>query len=199
VTVNVNFPESTVQKATDDYVKELYKAKEKGHPTGAASDVTPTSKKTPPKPQPDAGPGAGDELGKPASGAPTSWLPSLVSTAMAAEFEFNVNTPKATAIQGKLAAKLGEVDGQKQAGNIGEGSDGMLVVKAKQPLLAKKLEPLVQEQNGHRAELYEEIQTANKMAKSRLPDIKKSFARSFQSHSPSGTWVQDAGGAWSQK
>ncbi len=29
VTVNVNFPESAAQKATDDYVGELYKAKEK--------------------------------------------------------------------------------------------------------------------------------------------------------------------------
>ena len=38
VTVNVNFPESTVQKATDDYVKELYKAKERGHGSGV-SDV----------------------------------------------------------------------------------------------------------------------------------------------------------------
>ena len=208
VTVNVNFPESTVQKATDDYVKELYKAKEKGRSGGAGSDTTPqSSKKTPPKPQPETGPGAADgDVGKPQPGGPTSWLKLLPSfdlapLAMAAEadFTFNVNTPKATEIQQKLAAKLSEVDSQKAAGNIGEGSDGLLVVRAKQALLAKKLELLVKEQNGHREELYEEIQTANKMSKSRLPDVKKSFARSFQKHSPAGTWIQDSGGGWSQK
>jgi uncharacterized protein YdbL (DUF1318 family) len=194
VTVNVNFPESTVQKATDDYVKDLYKAKEKAR---AGSDAT---KKAPPKPQPDIGPGAGDgDPGKPDSGGPTSW--NFIPMAMAAEadFVFNTSTPKATDIQAKLAAKLGEVDSQKQAGNLGEGNDGLLVIRAKQPLLVKKLEGLVKEQNGHRTELYEEIQTANKMAKSRLADIKKSFARSFQKHSPTGTWIQDAGGDWSQK
>jgi uncharacterized protein YdbL (DUF1318 family) len=199
----VNFPESTVQKATDDYVKDLYKAKEKSRGTDQSV------KKTPPKPMPDSGPGAGGpgtgdtDPAKPDTGAPTSWLDrfDLVSSAMAAEADvvFSTSTPKATDLQAKMAAKLNDVESQKQAGNIGEGGDGMLVVKAKQPLLVKKLEALVKEQNGFREELYDEIRSANKMPKSRLADIKKSFARSFQKHSPSGTWIQDAAGSWSQK
>jgi len=110
-----------------------------------------------------------------------------------------VNTPKASKIQEKLAARLVDVDTQKQAGNIGEGNDGFLVLKATQPLLVKKLEPLIKEQNTHRQDLYEEIQVANKMAKSRRADIGRSFARSFQKHSPAGTWIQDPSGSWSQK
>lgn len=202
MTVNVNFPESTVQKATDDYVKDLYKAKEKSR---AGSDVSQGSKKSaPPKPEPETGPGVGDgDPAKPsAGGLPQSWnLDVFESYALAAEADlvFNVNTPKASKIQEKLAAKLADVDAQKQAGNIGESNDGLLVLKAAQPLLAKKLEPLIKDQNLHREDLYEEIQTANKMSSSRRADIRRSFARSFQKHSPAGTWIQDPSGNWSQK
>jgi uncharacterized protein YdbL (DUF1318 family) len=192
VTVTVNFPESTVQKATDDYVKELYKAKEKGRAT----------QKTPPAPQPGAGPGAGTgDPGKP--DAPTSWLEQMnpIASAEAAEanLQFRTDTAKAVAIREKLAAHVSDVIAQKKAGNLGETSDGKLALKTDKPLLVKKLDSLVKQENDDREALYEEIQTANQMPKSRLADIRRSFARSFQSESPSGTWVQDQTGAWAQK
>jgi uncharacterized protein len=188
VTVNVNFPESTVQKATDDYVKELYQAKEKGR------------EKKPPAPVPGAGPGAGGDPAKPQT-SPTSWMPELIPSAMAAEADLNfkTDTPKATEIKKRLAANVDTVLAQKKAGNLGESNDGLLVLKTDKPLLVKKLEPMVKAENADREDLYQEILTANQMAKGRLVDIRKSFARSFQGQSPTGTWIQDADGAWTKK
>jgi uncharacterized protein YdbL (DUF1318 family) len=203
VTVNVNFPESTVQKATDDYVKELYRAKDRSH-SNASSDV-PGAKKAPTAPQPPnpmTGPGAGDgDPGKPGAGQPESWLELVLPSAYAveADLQFRVDTPKARKIQEKLAATVGDVIAQKKAGNLGESNDGKLVVKTSKPLLLKKLDPLVREENEDRDALYEEIVSANKMSKSRLADVRRSFARSFQSESPAGTWIQDTSGSWSQK
>jgi uncharacterized protein len=190
VTVNVNFPESTVQKATDDVVRELYQSKDKGR-----------EGRKPPAPVPGGGPGAGGDPVKPSTSSPTSWLPSLIPSAMAAEADLNfkTDTAKATELKKRLAANVDTVLAQKKAGNLGESNDGLLVLKTDKPLLVKKLEPMVKAENADREDLYQEILTANQMAKGRLSDIRKSFARSFQGQSPAGTWVQDADGAWTKK
>ena len=179
VTVNVNFPESAVQKATDDYVRDLYRARERGKPG------------TPP-PSPSA------------TGAfrlPTGLL--LLSAAWASEVEaFRVNTAKSQAIKEKLRSRLDEVLIQKRAGVLGESDQGGLVIhdpSALKPLLAAKVQRLVSDENNDRNALYEEVLVANALPPARLKNVQKSFARSFQAESPSGTWVQDADGKWTRK
>ncbi len=176
VTVNVNFPESAVQKATDDYVRDLYRAKEKGKsPTPEASAKTTSSL------------GNGFQL---------------IPSAEAAEVNIKVDSNKALALKGKLASRVAEVILQKRAGALGETNDGLLEYKGSdqvKPLLKRKIEGMVAAENSDRIELYDEVATANAIPKGRIKDIQKSFARSFQAESPSGTWLQDSEGKWAQK
>jgi uncharacterized protein YdbL (DUF1318 family) len=193
VTVNVNFPEATVQKATDDYVRDLYRAKEKGRtpsPGGTASD--PAASGVKPSSKPSASKGSGFD----------SLFISSAYAAPATEANFKVATDKSAAIHDKLASRLDKVLDGKRSGNLGESNDGYLAVDPggnAKPLLKKSLQPLADAENKDRKELYEEIQRANNLPKSRIVDIQKSFARSFQAESPSGTWAQDAEGKWAQK
>ena len=188
VTVNVNFPESAVQKATDDYVRELYRAKEKGRssspeaPTPAASTQPSTKDKTENK---------------------SSVLPfSFIQTVWAGDLVFRVDSDKAYTIQDNLRKRLSDVLAYKRAGVLGESNDGLLVLKnpdKSKKLLVKKLEKLVSDENDDREDLYSEVVSENQLPKNRLKDVKRSFARSFQAESPSKTWVQDSEGKWSQK
>ncbi len=178
VTVNVNFPETAVQKATDDYVRELYRAKEKG--------------KTPaPATAPSGAPSTTTSFG----------FPGIVN-AEAAGPNFQVDSPKALSIRDNLAKRLEEVLAQKRAGIIGESNDGFLVLKSPEKLkklFQRKVEKLVADENTDRRALYDEVLVVNSAAKNRLKDIQMSFARSFQAESPSGTWIQAEDGSWTQK
>lgn len=178
VTVNVNFPESAVQKATDDFVRDLYRARERGKPGT-----------TPPSPS--------------ATGAFRLPTGLLLSSAWASEVEaFRVSTAKSQEIKEKLRSRLDEVLIQKRAGVLGESDLGSVVIhdpSQLKPLLVAKVQRLVSEENRDRNALYEEVLAANALPPARLKNVQKSFARSFQAESPSGTWVQDADGKWTQK
>lgn len=185
VTVNVNFPESAVQKATDDYVKDLYRAKEKGksgaNPVNEPSAPTATEKKT------------SLELILATLTEPVAWADGD---------SFKVDSEKALGIRERLRSRLDEILTHKRGGLIGEGSDGKLVLKEaaqSKKLLLKKLEKLVADENGDREDLYSEIVRANGLQKDRKTNVQKSFSRSFQAESPSGTWVQSSDGKWTQK
>ena len=180
VTVNVNFPEATVQKAAGDYVEELYKAKDR-------------SKDSDPSPA------------KPTSqidwqGLTDFLIPSAHAVDITATFQ--VKSAKTSQIQSRQAGRLEKVIEAKKAGHIGEGSNGYLSFDHDpqlKPLLKKSLQPVVDAENQDRKELYSEILSLNHMSSSNLKSIETSFARSFQSASPAGTWVQSAEGKWSQK
>ena len=180
VTVNVVLPESAVQRAADDYVRELYKAKER-------------SKATTPAAEPSA--------------KPTTSHFSLISEAFADEAGvFSLKSPKAHAILTKLAPQLHEIDSLKESGQIGEGNDGFLVVKdagaglsgPKKINAQKNATKVVDAANKLRKELYEEGQ-ASATGQVKLETIQKSVGHSFEEFSPKGTWIQDAKGAWSKK
>lgn len=178
VTVNVNFPESAVQKATDDYVRDLYRSKEK-------------------KSEPEAAPSPSASLYK-----SIHWVSPWNQTAIADDEVFKVDTDKALTIRDKLAGRLADVIQFKRSGVLGESNDGMLVLKdgkKLKPILLKKVEKIVSDENKDREELYNEIVSANGMNKNRVKNVQKSFARSFQAESPSQSWVQDTEGKWAQK
>ncbi|MGE4108743.1 MAG: DUF1318 domain-containing protein [Bacteriovoracia bacterium] len=177
VTVNVNFPESAVQKATDDYVRELYRSKKKDK-EGETPAVKPTG---------------------------TSYF-SLIPQAVAEDFSFNLDSPKAAQIKDKLAAQAEDVLKYKRAGILGESQAGLLVVrgdkkadgKALSPIEKKAVEKIVSNENELRRELYAEVLKSNNLPDTRKVNIEKSFSRSFQSMSPSNTWLQNESG-WEQK
>ena len=180
VTVNVNFPESAVQKATDDYVRDLYRTKEQAKPPGSKPSSSPAAQAT------------------------HFRFPKFefVSQASAAEPSFNLSSPKLDSIKQSMKANVGEVLEQKKAGVLAESKDGKMSIHdaAKlKPLLKKHVEELVQAENKARDSLYAEVVSSNHLPSDTLPAVKKSFARSFQAESPSGTWVESENGAWAQK
>ena len=101
-----------------------------------------------------------------------------------------------------MRSRVSEIIAHKKDGLIGESNDGMLVIhdpsKVK-PLLKKKIESLVKTENADRNSLYQEIADSNHLSSSNVAQMKKSFTRSFQAESPSGTWVQGTDATWSQK
>ena len=95
-----------------------------------------------------------------------------------------------------------EVLAAKRSGVLGESQDGMLVIKdsaSLKPIQRKKMESLVNSENADRNLLYSEVVQSNSLATTRTMDVQKSFSRSFQSESPSGTWVESESGTWSKK
>lgn len=174
VTVNVNFPESTVQKATDDYVKDLYRAKEKGKPQAS-----------------------------PIPSASSSFLEKLnwIQPAYAAE-AFNLNFAELGPIKERQVARVSEILELKRSGSVGENRSGMLEIRGKdkiKPLLLKKIEKTVHEENQDRDALYKLVLKKNGQPQSHYEKLAQSFAKSFQAESPSGTFVQGEDGSWSQK
>ncbi len=175
VTVNVNFPESAVQKASDDFVGDLYRTKDRSNLKGTPTPAEKTSA--------------------------INFSDLLISTAVADEVAFDLNSPQIDALKKKLQANVGDIIEQKKAGILGETSDGKIIIHDSsklKPLQKKKVEDLVKDENQTRESLYKEIVNSKHLPSDRISSVRKSFARSFQSESPSGTWVQGDSG-WSQK
>ncbi len=186
--VNMTLPEAAVQRATDDYVRELYRAKEKGK----------TAPESAPSPGANSGPAA---------------KTSLLSVEFIAEAQagddvtVKVGGKAVDSIKERQIARMDELNAQKSAGFIGENNEGKLVYRTsdKTPKIdaMKKIQKLISDENADRDALYKEVLKANNADKSKLADIQKSFARSFQVHSPAGTWIQlmDGGmdGQWVRK
>jgi uncharacterized protein YdbL (DUF1318 family) len=171
VTVNVNFPEGVVQKAADDYVRDLYKARQ---------DSKEETKK---------------EL------KPQSYHLYLIATAYAQAPQFKVNTPAAQNIQRRQRARVGKIDKLKTSGVIGETDKGLLAIYPKsgaKKLKLKRASKLVQEENTDREALYAEIMSSNSLPAAMDPKVRASFFNSFKSVSPSGTWMQ-VQGQWQKK
>lgn len=190
VTVNVNFPEGAVQKQTDDYVKDLYRARER-------KNVAPASVPTP------SGPSS--QAPKKKTAPLMSALETLVLPAFRANAEdtsFNINTAEALNIKESLRSRVGDIIKYKKQGFIGETKDGMVRTQDSvnsKPVLKKLVDDLVATENNDRGRLYQEVMKSNQLAPSKESSLKSSFSRSFQNESPSGTWVQDSNGSWSQK
>ncbi len=172
VTVNVNFPEGAVQRAADDYVKELYKARQEDEKQTAEKE-----KKS------------------------SSLFSFSLGNVAYAQAEFKVDSPKAKEIQGRQKSRLSEVTDLLANGQIGEGADGLLEVKASdaKPLLMKKIEKVVKEENSDRKDLYDEVAKTNNISSSAKDQVQSSFAKSFQSAAPKGAWVEAKKGSWNKK
>jgi uncharacterized protein YdbL (DUF1318 family) len=169
VTINVNFPEGAAQKASDDFVRELYRAREKSN--------------------------SPDNKNKPHAG--WSFIPEAF-----AESAFQVRNEKTQELQDKMRSRLDELLVHKRSGVIGETKEGILTLKdtsSLKPMIKKRVEKIVEDENADRTALYAEVSALNHLKPGQVHDVAKTFANSFQAESPSGTWVESAQGEWSRK
>ena len=177
ITVNVHFPEGAVQKAADDYVRELYKAK-------AEQEAKP--KDTSWNWQ-----------------APNSLaLVARLFLDQANAKDFSLDSPEIKSIQKSQSGRISKIDKLKKEGIIGETFNGRLQIQKRKkwkPLKMRMAKKLVEAENADRDKLYSAVLRKNKMSSNFLPKVQEKFRKSFQNVSPSGTWVEAAQGSWSQK
>ncbi|MBL7713843.1 MAG: DUF1318 domain-containing protein [Bdellovibrionales bacterium] len=190
LTLNINLPESAVQRAADDYVRDIYKAKER------------SKQKDGDKPNEEE-----------AAKKPTSWfrpvellgIPKVYADeAPAKPCEMVTNGTKAKQLASEMGSSLGDLEPLEADGTLGENKEGLLVIKTPsqvKPLMKAKIEKMVAKVNALRKDFYEEVveETSKGSCKVSMASVQKSFAKSFQDHSPKGVWVEDESGEWTQK
>ncbi len=179
VTVNVNFPEGAVQQATEDYVKELYKLKAEEKNTIPDKQTVDPLKKD--------------------QGA-LNFVFSFGILAHASP-QFKIDSPEAKQIQVRQAKRLDKIDKDKKNGFLGESAQGLLVLRQSEkikPLLMKKIDQLIKEENSDREALYRQVLKDNNLTSEQLVMIRQNFSKSFQESSPTGTWIE-SDGKWKQK
>lgn len=211
ITVNVNFPESAVKQAADDFVRDLYKdSATASAETGVDSARVPTSDEQsdeaekPAKKKKGAKPAPNPSTAKPSTADQTFFdlLRAFDPIPAARAEELNMSSPKAKTIKGRMSARLGDILKWKAKGAVGETHDGNLAPRDTGALgkdEKKQLEALIEKENSDRAELYDEIQSVNAITDRKQTRIRRLFGNAFRSNSPAGTWVESESGAWSRK
>jgi uncharacterized protein len=136
---------------------------------------------------------------KPADQTSRTW--DLVSAACAAEPETTVSNPAIVSLKAKLKSRSPLLLPYFQAGALGEGNDGIVVIRDISAVSMKdraRLNSLVKEENQDRLALYGEVGKELKVKDSDLPRVQKSFAKEWQKTAGSGWWVQKDAGEWAK-
>jgi hypothetical protein len=175
ITVNVNFPESAVQKAADDFVNDLYK----GSSTVAVDTQEPSAKsvKSQIKKKNKI-----QKTNPTTNGAENGFLNlelfSLIPSAYAQEL--HTDFPQAIAVKTRMKSRMQELQNLKTTGIICEARDGLVKIKDASKA-TKENKELVATENKDREELYSAIPEANHFND---PDQKRTrsfFAAAFRS------------------
>lgn len=198
MTLNVYLPEAAVQRAADDYVRDIYKAKERTKLNEPSKEGETTEQ---PKKSSFRMPSLEDlsrdfALVPSAYGQETAAPPkpcAMVTTGR-----------KAGELKKEMASMLGDLDPLEADGTLGESKEGLLTIKTPsqiKPIRKAQIEKMVDKLNALRKEFYEEVveETSKGSCKVSLDTVQKSFAHSFQELSPKGAWVEDEKGEWVQK
>lgn len=186
ITVNVNFPESAVQRAADEFVKDLYKdpgkkiASDEAAKEAAkdAAEVKKAVKKNKKKTEPASE--------KPA-GSTHLRINFGVAEAYAVEAELEMHTPKIESIRVKMSAQGPALEKWKKSGVICETNDGMLDMAdaSKAGGAIDEVQSLIDKQNGLRKDFFKEVEKANSINNdSGQAKIRKIFAGKFQEAYP---------------
>ena len=174
ITVNIYFPAPEVRRAAEEIVEETW---------GNAAAVQPT-------------PGE-------AAGSPSSWLDALApARAEAQEADINVSTAAIRALKESMRQRAAQLKPFMSAGNVGIGSDGLLVVRGLDgvPLNTQAtIRRLVEAENRDRRSLYREIAKANNFGDDRIPDIQKIFAETWIQKAEPGWYIQQPNGQWTKR
>ena len=187
ITVNVYFPEKEV--------KEAYKELEKELMTPGGPSKEPTS-----KPE-----------GKPEGSSKFEWISSAY--AQEAGLADNIaqivkRMPEVVNAYKEMGARLPETDKLRDGGAVGEGKDGLLVVRDEK-LMTPENRRLVDMENGNRRTAINGMARAiirinrvpenDSNLKQVLPQAVEQFAALRRDSAKKGWWIQDQYGNWARK
>ncbi|MEZ5464579.1 MAG: YdbL family protein [Lysobacteraceae bacterium] len=174
VTINVYFPAAEAQQAAKEFVDKVI--------GDDAQDAMPAPV--------DNGSGG------------MTLLDFFIPAAHAQNVDISIRTPEIQAIQQRMAERFdASLRAQFDAGALGFGSDGMLVVRAAAavPLRERSaLNQAVADDNRDRKAVYREIAVANGHPEWEQ-QIRETFARQWIASAKAGWWYQNAAGEWKQK
>jgi uncharacterized protein len=176
VTVNIYFPAKEVEQAADQIVREI-RAPEVQQPAQ-------------PEDKPDQG------------FWPNAIKVALFASEAWAQDATTVNNARIRALKDSLKQRDPQLRPYFDAGNIGEGKAGSLIVRNMDGLNLKQqnvLKSLVASTNKEREELYAEVGKALKVDPSQLGRVAQEFAQMWQQYSSPGWHIQLPDGTWKKK
>lgn len=119
-----------------------------------------------------------------------------------AQMSLEVSTPTIRRIKVSLAKRFPQLLPHYRAGRIGENNLGLLALRSTAGLSLKErsaLGKLVAAENEDRMTLYREFLRANRLDPTRLADLQRQFARSWQKKAEPGWYIQTEKGRWLKK
>lgn len=127
-------------------------------------------------------------------------LAVMAVSAVAQDVNFVRETPTTRAIAQRMEARFKDVRPLLDAGTVGFGSDGMLVIRDAPDGLAdvQRVRALVAQDNQDRRSVIAELVRANHKPEW-APQVQASFARQWAERARPGWYYQDARGGWKQK
>ena len=174
VTINVYFPAAEAQQAAKEFVDKVI--------GDDAQDTMPVPA--------DNGSGG------------MALLDFFIPAAHAQNVDISIRTPEIQAIQQRMAERFdASLRKQFDAGALGFGSDGLLVVRDASAVSLRErsaLNQAVADDNRDRKAVYREIAVANGHAEWEQ-QIRETFARQWIASAKAGWWYQTSGGDWKQK
>ncbi len=179
VTINVYFPAAEAQQAAAEFVDKVI-----------GNDPAESA------PAPASPPSA-------MLRRPFNPLSLLISDAQAQEsVDITIHTPAIQAIQNRMTARFhADLESQFDAGSLGFGNDGLIVVRDASKVALKDrvgLNESVAEDNRDRKAVYREVAVANGHPEWET-EIRQTFARQWVASAHKGWWYQDSKGGWKQK
>ncbi len=117
----------------------------------------------------------------------------VVLAALAGPAVLTLRAEEPAAIQQRMASRLGEIDGLKLRGAVGEDNRGLLQARAE---LSPGEAALVAAENGDRGAVSAE--TARRTGAS-AEEVGRTRARRIAERASAGIWVQDSAGNWTRK
>ncbi len=185
VTVNVNFPQDTIDgaaSAIEDRVR-----------TPAPAGPPPRSGRL--------GPALRSSHARADSVVTQTWTSFVgpgVAHAEPVRRDIRTRTPEVQALVESRKSRYPRLAAAMVAGCVGERADGLVAAR---PASAcpTDLEPLLAAENHDRTQLFSTIVDQNDMPASDLARVQSSFARRNRERAPAGTWIQADAGDWVRK
>ena len=131
---------------------------------------------------------------------PTSWL-QFGSQAFAAS-ELTVSNPTIRQLKARMKSRYPSLVPFMRAGNVGEGANGLLVIKSEAGLGLKQkadLKRVVNAENSDRMALYRAVAQSLNIPGSQISRVQRIFAAEWQKTAPRGTYIEKAPGKWVRK
>jgi uncharacterized protein YdbL (DUF1318 family) len=180
VTVNVNFPQDTIDKAASSIEDQV---------------------RTPARAAPAPKRGARRST-LPAVHMGRFWLGADVAHAEEVTVDAGRNirtrTPEVQALVDARRARYPDLSALMAKGCVGERADGTVAPRPGTSC-PSEVGPLLAAENRDRTELFRTIVEQNHMPTRDLARVQAGFARRNRERAPAGTWVQDEAGRWVRK